>query len=57
MIGQVLKAAHDLLGHNGIGRTYAAVKKLYYWKGMKPVIIKYIRDCYKCQQRNKQVIR
>ena len=42
MIGQVLKAAHDLLGHNGIGRTYAAVKKLYYWKGMKPVITKYI---------------
>ena len=40
MIGQVLKAAHDLLGHNGIDRTYAAVKKLYYWKGMKPVITK-----------------
>ena len=57
MIGQVLKAAHDLLGHNGIGRTYAAVKKLYYWKGMKPVITKYIRDCYKCQQRNRQVIK
>ena len=57
MIGQVLKAAHDLLGHNGIGRTYAAVKKLYYWKGMKPVITKYIRNCYKCQQRNRQVIK
>ena len=57
MIGQVLKAAHDLLGHNGIGRTYAAVKKLYYWKGMKPVITKYIQNCYKCQQRNRQVIK
>ena len=52
LIGQVLKVSHDLLGHNGIGRTYAAVKKLYYWKGMKPVITKYIRDCYKCQKRN-----
>ena len=52
LIGQVLKVSHDLLGHNGIGRTYVAVKKLYYWKGMKPVITKYIRDCYKCQQRN-----
>ena len=57
MIGQVLKAAHDLLGHNGLGRTYAAVKKLYYWKGMKPVITKYIRNFYKCQQRNRQVIK
>ena len=45
LIGQVLKVSHDLLGHNGIGRTYAAVKKLYYWKGMKPIITKYIRDC------------
>ena len=57
LIGQVLKVSHDLLGHNGIGRTYAAVKKLYYWKGMKPVITKYIRDCYKCQQRNRQVVK
>ena len=57
LIPQVLKAAHDLSGHNGIGCTYTVVKKLYYWKGMKPNITKYIRNCYKCQQRNKQVIK
>ena len=53
LIPQILHAAHDLLGHNGIGRTYATVKRLYYWKGMKTTITKHIRNCYKCQQRNK----
>ena len=57
LITQVLKSVHDLLGHNGIGRTYAAVRKLYYWKGMKPTITKYMKNCYKCQQQNKQVIK
>ena len=56
LIPQVLYAAHDLLGHNGIGRTYATVKRLYCWKGMKITITKDIRNCYKCQKRNKQVI-
>ena len=54
LIPQVLYAAHDLLGHNGIGRTYATIRRLYYWKGMKATITKHIRNCYKCQQRNKQ---
>ena len=57
LIPQVLQAAHDLLGHNGIGRTHAILKQLYYWKGMKMSIIKHIWNCYKCQQRNKQVIK
>ena len=26
LIPQILHAAHDLLGHNGIGRTYAIIK-------------------------------
>ena len=55
LILQVLHAAHDLLGHNGMGRTYATVKRLNYWKGMKMSITKHIRNCYKCQQKNKQV--
>ena len=57
LIPQVLHVAHDLLGHNGIGRTYAIIKRLYYWKGMKATITKHIRNCYKCQQRNRQVIK
>ena len=50
LIPQVLRSAHDLLGHYGIGRSYAAIKRLYYWKGMKPTITKYIQNCYRCQQ-------
>ena len=42
LIPQILISVHDLLGHNGIGRMYAAVKRLYYWKGMKPTITKCI---------------
>ena len=30
---QVLKMAHDELGHNGTHITYTLLKKLYYWKG------------------------
>ena len=57
LIPQVLHATHNLLGHNGVGRTYAIIRCLYYWKGMKASIVKYIRNCYKCQQRNRQVIK
>ena len=32
---QVLRAAHDELGHNGFLRIYAALKRVFYWKGMK----------------------
>ena len=32
---QVLRTAHDDLGHNGFPRTYAALKRVFYWKGMK----------------------
>ena len=28
LIPWILHAAHDLLGHNGIGRTYAIIKQL-----------------------------
>ena len=31
---QILKMAHDNLGHNGTHRTYMLLKRLYYWKGL-----------------------
>ena len=49
--------AHDELGHNGIHRTYTILKRLYYWKGLKPSIEKHIKMCYRCQRRNKQVVK
>ena len=32
---QVLQTAHDYLSHNRFPRTYAALKRVFYWKGMK----------------------
>ena len=54
---QILRMAHDELGHNGIHRTYTLLKRLYYWKGLKPSVEKHIKMCYQCQRRNKQVVK
>ena len=57
LIAQLLKMAHDNLGHNGTHRTYMLLKRLYYWKGLKPSVAKHIQRCYQCQRRNKQVVK
>ena len=54
---QILWMAHDNLGHIGTHRTYTLLKRLYYWKGLKPSVAKHIKMCYQCQRRNKQVIK
>ena len=54
---QVLQMVHDHLGHNGTHRTYTLLKKLYYWKGLKPSVEKHIKMCYQCQRRNRQVVK
>ena len=33
------------------------LKRLYYWKGLKPSVAKHIKMCYHCQKRNKQVVK
>ena len=33
LTAQILKMAHDDLGHNGTHRTYMLLKRLFYWKG------------------------
>ena len=53
----LLKLAHDELGHNGSARTYMLLRRLYYWKGMKPYIYRYVKQCRSCQQRNRQVVK
>ena len=35
LIGTVLHLGHNQSGHNGYQRTYAAIKHVYYWKGMR----------------------
>ena len=57
LTAQILKMAHDDLGHNGTHRTYMLLKRLYYWKGLKPSIVHHIQRCYHCQRRNKQVVK
>ena len=54
---QILQMAHDELGHNRTHRTYTLLKRLYYWKGLKPSVEKHIKMCYQCQRRNKQVVK
>ena len=43
LTAQILKMAHDNLGHNGTHRTYMLLKRLYYWKGLKPSVTKHIQ--------------
>ena len=47
---QILRMAHDELGHNGTHRTYTMLKRLYYWKGLKPSVEKHIKTYYQCQR-------
>ena len=48
LVFQVLQEAHDELGHNGFPRTYAALKRVFYWKGMKEDIRKHCKMCATC---------
>ena len=57
LVPQVLHMVHDKLGNNGTHRTYVLLKKLYYWKGLKPSVEKHIKRCPQCQRRNKQVVK
>ena len=43
LTAQVLKMAHDDLGHNGTHRTYTLLKQL------KPSVVKHVQRCYHCQ--------
>ena len=53
----VLQLAHEGLGHNGSPRTYALIKRHYYWKGLKPMVKKHVQTCKLCQEHNKQVVK
>ena len=49
LTAQVLKMAHNDLGHNGTHRMYMLLKQLYYWKGLKPSVVRHVQRCYHCQ--------
>ena len=57
LVTQILRDAHDELGHNGSTQTYILVCRLYYWKGLKASVNKHIKQCMMCQKRNVQVVK
>ena len=44
----VLHLGRNQSGHNGYQRTYAAIKHLYYWKGMRTQVLCYCKSCKVC---------
>ena len=49
LIQSILQTAHHKSGHNGFPRTYSAIQRLYYWKGIKEDVLQHYRNCYTCQ--------
>jgi transposase InsO family protein len=49
---KVISALHDsaLGGHSGAPVTYRRIKQLFYWKGMKQAIHRFVQTCSICQQ-------
>ena len=45
LVDVVLHLGHNQSGHNGYQRTYAAIKWLYFWKGMRVQILRYCKNC------------
>ena len=48
----LLKQAHDQMEHNGSAKTYMLLRRMYYWKGMKPQTYTYVKQCKVCQKHN-----
>ena len=48
LVNTVLFLGHNQSGHNGFQRTYAAIKRIYYWKGMHKDILRYCKGCLQC---------
>ena len=51
LIGTVLHLGHNQSSHNGYQRTYAAIKRVYYWKGMRKHILVHCKSCPTCAKQ------
>ena len=47
----VLYLGHNQSGHNGYQRTYAAIKCVYYWKGMRKHVLAHCKSCVTCAKQ------
>ena len=50
--GILLKLSHDDLGHNDTAQTYMLLRRNCYWKGMRPEVTRYVKQCKLCQTHN-----
>ena len=50
----VLVLGHNQSGHNGYQRTYAVIKRSYYWKGMRKHILAHCKICVTCAKQKVQ---
>ena len=46
LVNTALFLGHNQSGHNGFQRTYAAIKRIYYWKGMHKDILKILQRLF-----------
>ena len=46
LVNTALFLGHNQSGHNGFQRTYAAIKRIYYWKGMRKDILRYCKGLF-----------
>ena len=56
LIPSVFQTAHNYAGHNGFPRTYATLRRLFYWKGYKKEILDLCKNCARCQLHNIAVV-
>ena len=54
LVGTVLYLGHNQPGHNGYQRTYAAIKCMYYWKGMRKHVLVHCKNCVTCAKQKVQ---
>ena len=54
LIGTVLHLGHNQSGHNGYQRTYATIKHVYYWKGMRKHVLVHCKNCSTCAKQKVQ---
>ena len=45
---------HNQSGYNGYQRTYATIKRVYYWKGMRKHVLVHCKNCPTCAKQKVQ---
>ena len=56
LIKTVLNEMHDHFGHFGVGKTYALIKRYYYWPKMIRNIQVYVESCFCAGRKSSKLI-